>query len=125
MKMTEQDHFEIHDLEERVQRFFLTMSKREIYEGTLQRRILLAPCSDVSDIAHDEQLKAREYFVAIDDDTLGRQLTMPGAFAKFSVTPVGPHRRAPRVGEHNPEIYGGLLGLSATRLQSLRSAGGI
>ena len=125
MKMTEQDHFEINDLEERVQRFFLTMTKREIYEGTLKRRILLAPCSDVSDIAHDEQLKAREYFVEIDDDTLGRKLTMPGAFAKFSVTPVGPHHRAPRIGEHNPEIYGGLLGLSETRLQSLRSAGGI
>ena len=87
--------------------------------------ILLAPCSDVSDIAHDEQLKAREYFVEIDDDTLGRKLTMPGAFAKFSVTPVGPHHRAPRIGEHNADIYGGLLGLSESRLQSLRSAGGI
>jgi crotonobetainyl-CoA:carnitine CoA-transferase CaiB-like acyl-CoA transferase len=101
------------------------MTKREIYEGTLKRRMLLAPCSDVSDIAHDEQLKAREYFVEIDDDMLGRKLTMPGAFAKFSVTPVGPHHRAPRVGEHNSEIYGGLLGVSESRLQSLRSAGGI
>jgi crotonobetainyl-CoA:carnitine CoA-transferase CaiB-like acyl-CoA transferase len=125
MKLTEQDHFEINDLEDRVERFFLTMTKHEIYDGTLKRRILLAPVADVADIAHDEQLKAREYFVDIDHDTVGRRLTLPGAFAKFSVTPVGPHRRAPRIGEHNAEIYGGLLGLSESRLQSQRSAGDI
>jgi len=103
---------------------------RTSYKGVLSyryrsRRIFLAPVADASDIAHDEQLRAREYFVEIDHDTVGRKLTMPGAFAKFSVTPVGPHRRAPRIGEHNSEIYGGLLGLSESRLQSLRSAGGI
>ena len=42
--------------------------------------------------------------------TLGRTLTMPGPFAKMSETPIGPTARAPRLGEHNDEIYGGLLG---------------
>ncbi len=125
MKMTERDHFEINDLEDRVQRFFLTMTKREIYEGTLKRRILLAPVADVSDIAHDEQLKAREYFVDIEHDTLNRKLTVPGAFAKLSVTPVGPNSRAPKIGEHNDEIYGSLLGISGDRLKSLRASGAI
>jgi len=123
MKMTDRDHFEINDLEDRVQQFFLTMTKAEIYEGTLKRRILLAPVADVADIAGDEQLKARAYFIEIDHDTVGRKLTMPGAFAKLSATPVGPHSRAPRIGEHNHEIYGGLLGVSESRLKSLRAAG--
>jgi benzylsuccinate CoA-transferase BbsE subunit len=125
MKMTERDHFEINDLEDRVQKFFLTMTKREIYEGTLKRRILLAPVADVADIAHDEQLKAREFFVEIDHDTLGRKLTMPGPFAKLSVTPIGPQARAPKIGEHNSEIYGTLLGLGADRLNALKASGAI
>jgi len=121
MKMTDQDRFEIADLEDRIQRFFLTMTKREIYDGALNRRILLAPVADVSDIARDEQLKSREYFVEIEHDTLGRKLTMPGAFAKLTQTPVGPRSRAPRIGEHNRDIYAGLLGLDDSRIEELRA----
>ena len=125
MKMTDHDRFEISDLEDRVERFFLTMTKHEIYEETLKRRILLAPVANVADIAHDEQLKAREYFVEIEHDTVGRKLTLPGPFAKLSVTPVGPYDRAPRIGEHNREVFGGLLGLSDERVRELQSAGAI
>ena len=46
MKATEQDNQEIADLEARVQRFFDTMTKREIYAEALKRRILLAPVAD-------------------------------------------------------------------------------
>ncbi len=125
MKATEQDYREIADLEDRVQRFFDTMTKREIYAEALKRRILLAPVATAADIADDEQLKARNYFVRVDHDTLGRTLTLPGAFAKFSLTPVGPGRRAPRLGEHNGEIWGGLLGIDSARLGRLRAIGAI
>jgi benzylsuccinate CoA-transferase BbsE subunit len=125
MKATEQDNQEIADLEDRVQRFFDTMTKREIYAEALKRRILLAPVATAADIAEDEQLKARNYFVRVDHDTLGRTLTLPGAFAKFSVTPVGPGRRAPRLGEHNGEVWGDLLGIDSARLGRLRAIGAI
>ncbi|MGA8060457.1 MAG: CoA transferase, partial [Candidatus Binataceae bacterium] len=111
MKANEHDYQEIADLEDRVQRFFDTMTKREIYAEALKRRILLAPVATAADIADDEQLKARNYFVRVEHDTLGRTLTLPGAFAKFSVTPVGLGRRAPRLGEHNREVWGELLGI--------------
>ncbi len=125
MKATERDNEEIADLEERVQRFFDTMTKREIYAEAIARRILLAPVATAADIADDEQLKARNYFVRVDHDTLGRTLTLPGAFAKFSATPVGPARRAPRLGEHNEEVYGELLGIDGARLARLRAIGAI
>ncbi len=125
MKLTDRDRFEISDLEDRIGKFFLAMTKKEVYEGTLKRRILLAPVATVADIAADEQLSAREYFVEIDHDTLGRRLKMPGAFAKLSRTPVGPFARAPKVGEHNQEIYGGSLGLSGSKIAELRATGAI
>jgi crotonobetainyl-CoA:carnitine CoA-transferase CaiB-like acyl-CoA transferase len=54
---------------------------------------------------------------------LGRTLTLPGAFAKLSATPVGPAGPAPQLGEHNREIYSGLLGRSSEELVQLRAAG--
>ncbi|MGH7913409.1 MAG: CoA transferase, partial [Candidatus Binataceae bacterium] len=125
MKATERDYEEIADLEDRVQRFFSTMTKREIYAEALKRRILLAPVATVADIADDDQLKARNYFARVEHDTLGRMLTLPGSFAKFSVTPVGPGRRAPRLGEHNGEVWGELMGIDGARLARLRAIGAI
>jgi crotonobetainyl-CoA:carnitine CoA-transferase CaiB-like acyl-CoA transferase len=125
MKATEQDYREIADLEDRVQRFFSGLTKREIYAEALKRRILLAPVATAADIADDEQLKARNYFVRVEHDTLGRTLTLPGAFARFSATPVGPGRRAPRLGEHNGEVWGELLAIDGARLGRLRAIGAI
>jgi benzylsuccinate CoA-transferase BbsE subunit len=125
MKATEQDRVEVAEVEERVQVFFLTMNKQDIYVEGLKRRILLAPVATVADVAVDEQLAAREYFVPVEHDTLGRTMTFPGAIAKLSQTPIGAPRRAPRLGEHNREVYQDLLGLSAEQLKRLADSGAI
>ena len=85
----------------------------------------LAPVANVADVASDEQLKARDFWIHVPHDTIGRTLTFPGPFAKLSATPIGSTTRAPRVGEHNDEIYRGLLGLTSERLHKLRAAGSI
>jgi crotonobetainyl-CoA:carnitine CoA-transferase CaiB-like acyl-CoA transferase len=122
MKMTEQDHQEVDELESSIQAFFNTMTKREIYAEGLKRRIFLAPVANVADISADEHLQARNFWIEVDHDTLGRKLTFPGAFAKMSATPIGSMTRAPRVGEHNDEIYRGLLELTPARIAELRAA---
>ncbi|HLW69546.1 MAG TPA: CoA transferase [Candidatus Binataceae bacterium] len=106
-----------------VERFLLTKTKAEIWANILKRRILAAPVRTVADIAADPQLKAREYFVELESAPLKRRLTLPGAFAKLSKTPIGPASAAPRIGEHNHDVYGGLLGLTPARLGELRAAG--
>ncbi len=117
---------QIHDIEDRVERFFMTMTKREIYAGGLKRRILLSPVNTVAEIAADEQLKAREFFVPVPHPNLsGANLTLPGPFAKLSATPLSPPAPAPKLGEHNEEIYGGLLGLGARELAMLRAVDAI
>ena len=79
----------------------------------------------VADIAVDPQLKAREFFAEVEAPALQRKVTLPGAFAKFSRTPLGPAGAAPRVGEHNQAVYGGLLGITPARLAELHEAGAI
>ena len=48
---------------------------------------------------------------------------MQGVYPRFSETPGDVPRGAPRLGEHNEEIYQGLLGLSPGELEALRSDG--
>jgi benzylsuccinate CoA-transferase BbsE subunit len=114
---------ELDDTEEAVQRFFLTKTKKELWQNILQRRLFGAPVANAADIAENAQLKARDYFVTVDHAGLGRSFTMPGAFAKMSETPVGPQCAAPQLGQHNREVYGGLLGLSNVEIVELRAAG--
>jgi benzylsuccinate CoA-transferase BbsE subunit len=111
--------------EEAVERFLMTKTKAEIWENILKRRMLASPVATVADIGADPQLKTRDYFVEVDAPALGRKLTLPGPFAKLSVTPIGPAGPAPRIGQHNAEIYGGLLGLTSARLDELRAVGAI
>ncbi len=125
MGATAADLAELERTEEVVQQFFLTKTKKELWANILKRRLFGAPVADAADIAEDPQLKARGYFVTVEHRGLDRALTLPGAFAKLSETPVGPQGAAPQLGEHNEEIYGALLGLGAREIVELRAAGAI
>ena len=50
---------------------------------------------------------------------------VPGVTPQLSDTPGGIYAPAPEVGEHNDEIYRGLLGLDDAELEPLRDAGAI
>ena len=125
MQPSEEDIKQVDDLEERLQRLFMTLTKREIYQQALKRRLLIAPVATVGNIAADEQLKAREFFVPVEHTTLGRTLTLPGPFAKLSATPIAPPHRAPMCGEHTEQVLGELLGYDKEQIRRLKSAGAI
>jgi crotonobetainyl-CoA:carnitine CoA-transferase CaiB-like acyl-CoA transferase len=117
---------EARELDECAQRFFLTLTKRELYAEALKRRLLIAPVSTVADIAADEQLKARGFFVEVPDENSPQgRFIFPGPFARLSLTPIVPPRRPPRLGEHNREVYCGLLGLEPAALSRLYAQGAI
>jgi benzylsuccinate CoA-transferase BbsE subunit len=125
MNATDADLRELERAEEALERFLITKSKKEIWANILRRRILAAPVATVADIAADPQLAARNYFVETSAPHLQRKFTMPGPFAKLSVTPVGPAGPSPQIGQHNREVYCGLLGLTPDRLVRLRAIGAI
>lgn len=116
---------EIDAIEAAVTAFLLTMTKAEIYDEALKRRILLAPVATVTDIMASEQLAARDFFVPIQHEDLDATLSYPGPFAKLSETPLTIPGRAPHLGEHNAEVYGGILGYSREKLVALRAVGAI
>jgi crotonobetainyl-CoA:carnitine CoA-transferase CaiB-like acyl-CoA transferase len=102
--------------------FFATKTRRELFEQAMARGIMLAPCNDSREILEQPQLRSRGLFTTLEYPELGASIEHPDFFAKSSRGRIGIRRRAPRVGEHNAEIYGE-LGIDANALRELASQG--
>jgi formyl-CoA transferase len=76
----------------------------------------------VADIFADPHIAARADIVAVDDPVIG-PVRMQGVYPRFSRTPGAIRRGAPRLGEHNDEVYGGLLGIPEDERAVLRRDG--
>ena len=87
-----------------IERFTLAHTKAELFEEAFRRRVLLVPVNNTYDILQSEQLRAREYWSEMEHPELRRSVTYPGAFAKFSETPIQYRRRPPLLGEHSREV---------------------
>ncbi len=108
-------------IEKPIAEFLLQHTRAELFEGALQRDLMLFPVYEIKDLLADRQLKAREFWVEANQPGLGN-ITGPGAFARCSETPVQIRRPAPAIGEHNLEIYRDELGISPERLLSLKQS---
>jgi crotonobetainyl-CoA:carnitine CoA-transferase CaiB-like acyl-CoA transferase len=104
--------------------FFASKSMRELYEQALERRIMLAPCNNAKEILEQPQLRDRQLFVSVEYPELGARVEHPNFFAKPSPGEGGIaiRCRAPRIGEHNAEVFAE-LGVDASELESLRADG--
>ena len=77
------------------------------------------------EMLEDPHFQAREAIIEVETERYGK-LKMQGAFPKMSATPSSVRSPAPSiVGQHNAEIYGGLLGLDIAELDRLKAAGAI
>ena len=73
----------------------------------------------------DPHFQARESIIEVQTERFGR-LKMQNAFPRLSETPGGVRSPAPAtIGQHNAEVYGGLLGLDAAKLDALATSGTI
>jgi crotonobetainyl-CoA:carnitine CoA-transferase CaiB-like acyl-CoA transferase len=68
-----------------------------------------APVNDVAEMIADPQVQAREMFVEMDHPTYG-PLKTTGTPLKLSKTPGRVRWLAPAPGEHNLDVFVGLLG---------------
>lgn len=109
-------------IESLISSFFMKHTKAELYEGAIAREMVLCPVNTVKDVVASPQLAARQFWTEVPHPELACSITYPGAFVQASETPVRIRRRAPLIGEHNVEIYGGELGFSREELGALKQA---
>lgn len=84
--------------------------------------VAAAPVYDITDLIGDEQMRHRQVFVPVGDDELGT-MTVQAPVPRFSGAAGRVDHLGPRLGEHNAEIYSGLLGLTTPELDDLRARG--
>lgn len=89
-----------------------------------QAGVISGPISTVADVVEDPQLHARGMIADHWDERIGRNVKGPGVVPVLSETP-GTIRLASSVrpGQHNDEIYRGLLGKTEAEVEALRSEG--
>jgi len=78
-------------------------------------RVVVGKVNTVMEIMKDPRVKDREMIVNVDHPGLGK-IPIPGVVPKLSVTPGKIEKCAPRVGEHNEEVYSNLLGLNMEQI---------
>jgi len=74
------------------------------------------------EMLEDAHFKAREAIVRVADHTFG-EIAMQNVAPKLSETPGKIRHAGPLLGEHNDEIYRGLLGLDDAKLAALKDDG--
>jgi crotonobetainyl-CoA:carnitine CoA-transferase CaiB-like acyl-CoA transferase len=81
-----------------------------------------APVMTIDQLLSDPHLRAREMVVDLPHEKLGT-IPVTGVPFKLSASPGKVERLGPELGEHNAEIYEGLLGLSQRDITQLQAEG--
>lgn len=98
------------------------VAQRTVAEVISVLQAARVPCGVVNTIdklEDDPQVVARDMILNVDYPGLGN-IPLPGTPIKLSLTPSSISSCAPKIGEHNEEIYCGLLGYSQKELKKLK-----
>lgn len=105
-----------------IQEWMSQRTSQQVTELLEAAQVPFAPVYNAKQVVEDPQVQARQALVDIDYPGIG-PVPVFGTHIKLSETPGGIERRAPKVGQHNEEIYGGLLGYSKDKLAQLKAEG--
>ena len=94
----------------------------EVLEQFVAFGVPVGAIYSAKDIVEDEHYAARGDIVTVDDPELG-PIKQPAPLPKLSRTPGHVYTTAPFLGQHNRDVYGGVLGMSDAELAELASAG--
>ncbi|PKB81855.1 MAG: CoA transferase [SAR202 cluster bacterium Io17-Chloro-G9] len=100
------------ELDRGIQEWCLTLEKYELMERCQAAGVRAMPVQSTENrVEHDPQLRHREMYLEMEHPALGLRKFQNAPF-KLSETPALNFKPAPLIGQHNQEIYEGILGLS-------------
>ncbi|NKB97121.1 MAG: hypothetical protein GKR90_01285 [Pseudomonadales bacterium] len=85
------------ELCQKIEKFTLTHTQQELFEEGVARGIYIAPTFDISGLMTEPHFQAREYWhkLQLMEKLVDKPVSVPGAFAKMSETPIAPPPAAP------------------------------
>lgn len=84
--------------------FTRSLTKAELLKLALERSLLVAPVATIDEVVNSPQFGARGYWASIAHPEADVEVRYPGAFAKFSESPITFRRQPPQLGAHNDEV---------------------
>ncbi len=108
-------------LEQRVSEWTATRTAEEVTDLLQSAGIAAFPSLSADQLMSDPHLAQREAFPSTVHAEKGEQRAVAPPW-RFSETPTDPLRWTPDLGEHNHEVFCGLLGMDETELTALQEA---
>ena len=99
-----------------------TRTKAYLFHEGQRRHVPVAAVNSPADVLQSRQLEHRGYFVELLHHLRSEPMRAPGAPYKLSETPWRIQRPAPKLGEHNTEVFTE-FGLDTARIERLRADG--
>lgn len=99
-----------------------TLPKMEVFARLKAGRVPAAPVRTAPEVMHDKHMHERGMLADIEHPELG-PITVPTTPLRLHGLGKAPAAPSPTIGQHNAEIYGGWLGLSAAELAALKEEG--
>jgi succinyl-CoA--D-citramalate CoA-transferase len=110
------------ELDEGVAAWTRQLMLDEVNDRLAKAGVPAGPVYDIAGICRDPQFCERGMIVEIEDPDVGT-VALPGIVPRFSRTPGSISWAGPRMGAHNDEVYGRLLGLTPSEIDGLRRRG--
>jgi crotonobetainyl-CoA:carnitine CoA-transferase CaiB-like acyl-CoA transferase len=99
-----------------------TRTRKELWEILGGFGLSSAPVLSVKESLEDEHLKEREAFAEIDHPMAGK-VKLLAPWVRFSETPSSISSPAPLRGQHNKDVFGGILNLDESQIADLEQKG--
>ena len=100
------------ELDQGIESWTLTLGKYELMERCQAAGVPAMPVQSTEDrVEHDPQLRHRRLHIELEHPALGTY-KMQNAPFKLSASPATNHLPGPMIGQHNQEVFEGLLGLN-------------
>lgn len=105
----------------RVEEWTESRGKQEVYKKAQELGCPAGIVRSAEDLLEWDQLRSREFFVEVDHPIAGR-FEYPRVAYRLSDSPVELDNPAPFLGQHNEEIYTGILDYTKSELVNLKEA---
>lgn len=105
-----------------VEEFTMAHTKAEIVSMCQAKKIPCTPVNTTADFSNDPHEIARGFITEVEHPVIGRHSYL-GPPYRFSKTPCRIDRPAPKLGQHNREIYHNELGYTEKKLASFKKNG--
>ena len=122
--LTNDDRIRNFEETEKVVRTWTRVNTRaEIFAATSEAKVPCAPVRDIEEVMLDPHMHERGSLEWVDHYDYDDPVVLPNSALRVHGANKVPTAPSPRVGEHNRDIYGGLLNLSDLELEELDAEG--